>query len=76
MSVSDLEARAKAVELLSAAWAEAEISGVPTDVIASVALAKALSELSNHLGEETAANIAARFADEIRAGKFSGGHNH
>jgi len=72
MSTIDAELRARAVESLSKAWAEAESQGVPADVIAGVALAKSYTELVAVMGNDTAANIAARFVDEIRAGRFGG----
>ena len=73
MSTIDAEQRAKAVQAMRDAWALAEEAGVPADVIAGVALAKAYTELTAHMGKETAANIAARFADEITAGRFGEG---
>jgi len=72
MSTIDAELRAQAVESLSKAWADAENQGVPADVLAGIALAKSYSELVSIMGQNTAANIAARFVDEIRSGKFGG----
>jgi len=72
MSTVDAELRELAVTYLADAWAKAATAGVPADVIASAALAKAYSELVEALGAETAANIAARFPDQIRAGHMGG----
>jgi len=72
MSAVDAELRQLAVAHLADAWAKAATDGIPTDVIAAVALAKAYSELVEALGAETAANIAARFPDQIRAGHMGG----
>lgn len=74
MSAADTEKRALAVTHLSKAWAAAAAEGVPADVMAGVALAKAYSELVDALGAETAANIAARFPDEIRSGRLGSPH--
>lgn len=72
MSAVDAELREKAVAHLAEAWSKAQAEGVPAESIAAVALAKAYSELVTALGPEVAANIAARFPDEIRAGRITG----
>jgi len=72
MSAVDADRRQLAVTYLVDAWAKAESAGIPVDVIAAVALAKAYSELVDALGAETAANIAARFPEQIRAGRIGG----
>jgi len=76
MSATDPALRLKAVEALAEAWAKADAAGVPADVIAGVALAKAYAELTETLGMETAANIAARFPEQIRAGRFGNTQSH
>ena len=75
MSIAGMDARAKAIECLAEAWAKADAAGVPGDVIASVALAKAYTVLVEELGPETAAAVAMRFPEEIRSGRI-GGHGH
>ncbi len=72
MSSIDAAQRQKAVDAMAKAWAAADEAGVPADVIAGVALAKAYSELVKAMGLETAANIAARFPEQIKAGRFGG----
>lgn len=65
-----------ALTYLSAAFAEAEMDGLDSDVMVQAALFEAFRHLVAIYGEEPTATYAESFPDRIRAGGFSVGPRH
>ena len=60
-----------ALELIVAAWEEAEVVGVKSDIVAYAAIYTALTDLVAKYGEEPVAALSAGLAERVRAGEFS-----
>jgi hypothetical protein len=64
-------ARRAALTIVGEAFALAALDGIEIEDVAEAALSAAMCELVAALGEDGAAEIAARLADRAAAGEFS-----
>ena len=71
MTLSEADARGAAMSYVGEAFALAALDGVEPQDLAEAALCAAMCELVAALGEEGAAQIAARLAERAAAGEFS-----
>lgn len=72
--ISETDARTLAAEIVSQSWEDAISKGISAELFASTNLSAALASLVEIHGADAAARMMERFAEAVRAGKFS--HHH
>ena len=69
---SGLEERKRAaLEYILSAWSEADEAGIEPEVVASMAIYAALTDLAETMGTEALAQLVAELPQRIRHGEFS-----